>query len=73
MEPLHIAVGFYKGKRHYLGIDQFGRIIATDDFSKAKPMEKSVAAVAALLAGVKFNLAHCRAVSVDGAQNAEQI
>ena len=73
MEPLHIAVGFYKGKRHYLGIDTFGRIVATDDFSKAQPMEKSVAAVAALVASIKFNLAHCRAVSIDGAQNAEQI
>lgn len=73
MEPMHIAIGFYKGKRHYLSIDPFGRIVATDDFNKAQPMEKSVAAVAALVAGLKFNLAHCRAVSVDQAQNAEQI
>lgn len=73
MEPMHIAIGFYKNKRHYLSIDPFGRIVATDDYTKAQPMEKPVAAVAALLASVKFNLAHCRAVSVDEAQNAEPI
>ena len=73
MESYYIAIGFYKNKRHYLGIDPFGRIVATDDFSKAQPMDKSVAAVAALVAGLKFNLAHCRAVSVDQAQNAEPI
>ena len=70
---MYIAFGFYKNKRHYLTIDPFGRIVTTDDFSRAQPMEKSVAAVAALLASVKFNLTHCRAISVDEAQHAEPI
>lgn len=73
MEPFYVAIGFYKNKRHYLSIDHFGRIVATDDFAKAAQMHKETAAVAALVAGVKFNLAHCRAVSVDEAQNAEPI
>lgn len=73
MEPMHVAIGFYKGKRHYLSIDPFGRIVATEDFSKARQMDRTDAAIAALLASVKFNLAHCRAVSVDEAQNAEPI
>ena len=73
MEPYYVAIGFYKNQRRYLSIDSFGRITAVDDFYKAEQMTKASAAVAALVASVKFNLAHCRAVSVDLAQNAEPI
>lgn len=73
MEQYHVAVGFFKNQRRYLSIDPFGRIVVTDDFQKAEQMMRCNAAVAALVASVKFNLAACRAVSVDEAQNAEPI
>lgn len=73
MEPMHVAIGFYKNQRRYLAIDAFGRIVVTDDFSKARQMGKTDAAIAAFAAGARLNLAHCRAVSVDEAPNAEPI
>lgn len=73
MEPMHVAIGFYRNQRRYLAIDNFGRVYVTEDFSKARQMGRTDAALAACLASVRFNLAHCRAVSVDEAQNAEPI
>jgi hypothetical protein len=73
MEPYYVAIGFYKNQRRYLSIDNFGRIVVVEDFSKAVQMHKETAAVAALVASVRFNLAACRAVTTDEAQNAEPI
>lgn len=73
MEPLHVAIGFYKNQRRFLAIDSFGRIVVTEDLSKARQMSRTDAAIAAFVAGGRLNLAHCRAVSVDEAPNAEPI
>jgi hypothetical protein len=73
MESYFIAIGFYKNSRRYISIDTFGRIVVVEDIAKAAQMSRENAAVAALVAGLKFNLAHCRAVSTDEAQNAEPI
>jgi len=73
MESYYVALGFYKNQRRYLSLDAFGRIVVTEDFSKALQMERTTAALAALAASNRFNLTHCRAISVDEAQNAEPI
>jgi hypothetical protein len=73
MEPNYVVVGFYKNQRRFLMLDNLGRIIVTESFESAVTMTRTVAAVAALAASSKFNLANVRAVSVDEAENATPI
>lgn len=72
MEPMYVAMSFYRGQRIYLS-EEGGRPTTTTDFSEALQMHKEMAIIAAMVMSLKFvSVGTARAVSVDEAPNAQQ-